>query len=129
MRRPLTLAAASLAFGVFAWFYRGPGWGFVRHTAGDVAAAVLLYALGWAVLNRGWRLHGALALGGATLVELVQLTGWVDQRSPAVLHAVFGSTFDWADLVAYAVGALVGIGCQRWGRAGVASASEATGRQ
>jgi hypothetical protein len=113
MRRPLLLALACLAFGFAVLFYRGPGWAFLRHTAGDAAAAALLYALVWLALRSTWRRHAVIAGLGALTVELVQLSGWVDRSSPLALHLIFGSTFDWADLGAYAVGLVIAVWWQR----------------
>ncbi len=126
----LRLATAALGLGAAVWWYRGPARPLVRGHLGDVAAALLVYALWWALRDAlASRARGALgedrSAAGAwgcaaatmavcSLVEAGQMV-WTGRGLAGEL--VVGSTFDLWDLVAYAVGALVAVGYERGGRA------------
>ena len=86
--------------------------GFVRHYAGDVLAVVLLYALARAAfsvppLNLPLKIFAfAAALELAQYFGAVQILG-IENK---ILKVMIGGTFDFADLLCYAVGCvLVGI--------------------
>jgi hypothetical protein len=114
-RRALAaLWLTALGSGVSVLFYRGPGWKLLRAHGGDVAVtAFLFFSLGlvtsWTERRRVW-LVGLLALG----VELLQLARLPVRRS-LVTELTIGSTFDWLDLLAYALGlALAVLAERRW---------------
>ncbi|MFN0248039.1 MAG: DUF2809 domain-containing protein [Kofleriaceae bacterium] len=105
------LGAGAIAFGGIVLLYRGPGQPFVRGHVGDVAATMLVFAivsLVWMRI-RAWRARAGADLGGRALVTMAIATAievaqvWFHATSTAG-HLVLGSTFDWIDLVAYAVG-------------------------
>ena len=86
--------------------------GFVRHYAGDVLAVILLYALARAIfseppLNLPLKIFAfAAALELAQYFGAVQILG-VENK---ILKIMIGGTFDFTDLLCYAVGCvLVGI--------------------
>ena len=79
--------------------------GFVRHYAGDVLAVILLYALARAAfsappLNLPLKIFAfAAALELAQYFGAVQILG-VENK---ILKVIIGGTFDFADLLCYAV--------------------------
>ena len=112
-RRYVMLGLAALAIGVFVVVYHGPGRPFLRGHVGDVAATMLVYALlGLArPSTRAW-LRGVLTFLIALAIECVQLV-W--HAKSAIGSFLIGSQFDWIDLIAYAVGAAIGIIVASWG--------------
>ena len=83
--------------------------GFVRHYAGDVLAVILLYALARAIfsvppLNLPLKIFAfAAALELAQYLGAVQILG-VENK---ILKVMIGGTFDFADLLCYAVGCIL----------------------
>ncbi|MCO3132700.1 DUF2809 domain-containing protein [Pseudomonas aeruginosa] len=105
-----SLALALLLFGLLvALATLGRHWGWVRGFGGDLlAVAWLYYLLNGALRAPAGRLATAAFAVGA-LLELGQYLAmqlhW--QFSSPVLRIVFGSTADWLDILAYALGALL----------------------
>jgi len=83
--------------------------GFVRHYAGDVLAVILLYALARAIfsappLNLPLKIFAfAAALELAQYFGAVQILG-IENK---ILKVMIGGTFDFADLLCYAVGCIL----------------------
>ena len=83
--------------------------GFVRHYAGDVLAVILLYALARAAfgvppLNLPLKIFAfAAALELAQYFGAVQILG-IENK---ILKVMIGGTFDFADLLCYAVGCVL----------------------
>ena len=83
--------------------------GFVRHYAGDVLAVILLYALARAIfseppLNLPLKIFAfAAALELAQYFGAVQILG-VENK---ILKIMIGGTFDFTDLLCYAVGCVL----------------------
>ena len=83
--------------------------GFVRHYAGDVLAVILLYALARAAfgappLNLPLKIFAfAAALELAQYFGAVQILG-IENK---ILKIMIGGTFDFADLLCYAVGCIL----------------------
>lgn len=83
--------------------------GFVRHNLGDVLAVILLYALARATfstppLNLPLKIFAfAAALELAQYLGAVQILG-VENK---ILKVMIGGTFDFADLLCYAVGCVL----------------------
>ena len=107
----LVLAGIALALGASAWLWGRwslPARTMVRGHLGDVAAAVLVYALLGLTgrTSRGRRLAftAAIALG----VELVQAR--VAPGGGLVRELTLGAHFDPWDLVAYGLGILAAVG-------------------
>lgn len=107
-RRTALACLLSFGAGVFVLFYRGPGFRIVRGHFGDAAITAFLFFLLGLVTRWSWRLRaglvGALALG----TELVQLARLPFQRS-TLTDLTIGSTFDFWDLLAYAIGLLLAV--------------------
>lgn len=103
-RRALAwLWLASLGAGLFVLVYRGPGRPLIRGHGGDVAiTAFLFFTL---ALLTPWRPRTRLALVGllAAATEAFQALGPALSGSTLVDLTV-GRTFDWLDLLAYALG-------------------------
>ena len=83
--------------------------GFVRHYAGDVLAVILLYALVRAIfsvppLNLPLKIFAfAATLELAQYLGVVQILG-IENK---ILKVMIGGTFDFADLLCYAVGCVL----------------------
>jgi hypothetical protein len=109
-RRPYLIAAAAIfAVEVLIAIFAS---GFIRHVVGDFLIAILLYCLimGASSLSRvkaaiatllfSFFAEAAQAFGLATALNL---------EATAIGRLVFGSTFDWADIAAYAAGVAVAV--------------------
>ncbi len=108
--RLIALAAATIALGLASRRYPIAG-----NYPGDALWATLVYFL-WAFLFplRPYRLHFLLAAGTAAAVEFSQLyhAPWIDSlRQTLFGRLVLGSGFDPLDLLAYAIGCLIGLIC------------------
>ena len=102
-RRFLWLGAVAIAIGVAVLAYRGPARALVRGHAGDIAAAMLVFAVLGALRPRVPAVVRALVtLAIASAIELGQ--AWWRAES-LVAELTIGNTCDPWDLVAYAIGA------------------------
>jgi len=91
---------------------------FLAKPGGDALWAVVVF-LGCGFLLPHWSSGrvGLLALGLAWAVEFSQLyhAPWIDGLRATWLGAhILGSTFNWPDLVSYAVGILLAALAERW---------------
>ncbi|OZI30614.1 hypothetical protein CAL29_21675 [Bordetella genomosp. 10] len=106
---PRALAAAVLLFVVLAVLATaGARWGWVRSFLGDTLAVIWVYYVFKTALRAPAPLLAGLAFGVGAAVELGQYIvarmGW---RIPnPVLRIVLGSTADWWDVAAYALGGI-----------------------
>lgn len=84
---------------------------FIRPYAGDFLATIFVYCLlGSFVRASVWRLVGvALTISyiieGLQYINLLGRLGWHSR----VAHIVFGSHFEWGDMLAYTLGAAVAL--------------------
>jgi hypothetical protein len=108
------IAIAALAIGTAVLLYRGPGQPFVRGHVGDVAAAMLVYALIGFASRASLAIRAGATLAIATLIEIGQSIWHVDSTAGDL---ILGATFDPWDLVAYAVGVAVAVGVETTARA------------
>ena len=112
------MALAALALGLACLAYAGPGRPIVRGHVGDVAAAMLVYAL---LGLTGWpqraRIAGTLAI--ALAVEVGQLV-WSPLGRSTIGALTLGSVFDPLDLAAYVIGLLIGLVWERTGKPDIA---------
>ena len=103
------LAAAGVLLAVEIYIAICVKGGFVRHYAGDVLAVILLYALARAIFsvppsNLPLKIFAfAAALELAQYLGAVQILG-VENK---ILKVMIGGTFDFADLLCYAVGCVL----------------------
>ena len=107
--RLVFLAAAGMILAVEIYIAICVKGGFVRHYAGDVLAVILLYALARAIFsvppsNLPLKIFAfAAALELAQYLGAVQILG-VENK---ILKVMIGGTFDFADLLCYAVGCIL----------------------
>jgi len=106
---PRALVAAIPLFIVLAVLATiGARWGWVRSFLGDTLAVIWVYYLFKAVLRAPVLPLASLAFGVGALVELGQYLvahmGWYIPNR--VVRVVLGSTADWWDVAAYALGGL-----------------------
>ena len=83
--------------------------GFVRHYAGNVLAVILLYALARAIFSKPPSNLPLKIFAFAAALELVQYFGAVQILGVEnkILKIMIGGTFDFADLLCYAVGCVL----------------------
>jgi len=106
---PRALAAAVLLFIVLVVIATvGAHWGWVRGFLGDTLAVIWVYYVFKTVLRAPVLLLASLAFGVGAVVEFGQyLTAHLGWRIPnPVVRVVLGSTADWWDVAAYALGGL-----------------------
>ena len=99
----LLVLVSEIAIAIFH-FHR-----FVRGFLGDVLAIPLLYFLlrTFSNLSKNKTLILALLIGGAVeILQGVDSVGLLDIQSP-VIRTILGNTFDWNDLIAYALGGIL----------------------
>lgn len=89
---------------------------FIRPLIGDVLVIILIYCF----IRSFWNVRVDEAIAGvfgfACVVELAQYFQIVDRfglRQNRIVATIIGTTFDWKDFVAYAVGAAIVWGCER----------------
>ena len=83
--------------------------GFVRHYAGDVLAVILLYALARAAFSEPPSNLPLKIFAFAAALELAQYFGAVQILGieNKILKVMIGGTFDFTDLLCYAVGCIL----------------------
>ncbi len=118
-RRFLWLGVAAIAIGLAVLAYRGPGRAVVRGHVGDVAAAMLVYALLGALWRARIVVRATTALAIATAIEIGQ--AFWHARS-LVGELTIGDTCDAWDILAYAIGVSVAV---LWERIAVARCADA----
>ena len=103
------LAAAVLILAVEIYIAICVNGGFVRHYAGDVLAVVLLYALVRAIFSAPPSNLPLKIFAFAAALELAQYLGAVQILGieNKILKIMIGGTFDFADLLCYAVGCIL----------------------
>lgn len=104
---PLSLAWAVVLFVVLVLLATlGARWGWWRSFFGDVLAVVWVYAVFKTVIGARVLPLALAALGVGLLVELGQFfaSTWHWHISSRALRIVLGSTADWWDVLAYAIG-------------------------
>lgn len=109
-RRFVWLGIAALALGAATILYRGPGREIVRGHVGDIAATILVYAMLGLAWRAQLRTRALVAFGIAFAIEVGQLV-WHATSTAGEL--VLGSTFDWWDVAAYAVGVVIAVCIER----------------
>ncbi len=87
---------------------------FIRPYACDFLATIFVYCLfSSSVRASAWRLVGA-ALAFSYLIEALQYINLLDRLDwhSRAARIVFGSHFEWGDMLAYTLGALVVVGLE-----------------
>ena len=98
---------AILAFEIFIAIYAKDG--FIRYYLGDVLAAAMLYAFGRAAFRLPPKI---LALAAFTLSLVIEITQYFKVLEILgvqnyALWIIFGGTFDWTDIICYAIGCVL----------------------
>lgn len=98
---------AILAFEIFIAIYAKDG--FIRYYLGDVLAAAMLYAFGRAAFRLPPKI---LALAVFTLSLVIEITQYFKVLEILgvqnyALWIIFGGTFDWTDIICYAIGCVL----------------------
>ena len=98
---------AILAFEIFIAIYAKDG--FIRYYLGDVLAAAMLYAFGRAAFRLPPKI---LALAVFTLSLIIEITQYFKVLEILgvqnyALWIIFGGTFDWTDIICYAIGCVL----------------------
>ena len=81
--------------------------GFIRYTFGDYLVVILLYAIFRGCTNLSVRASALVVLLIAYGIELLQLTSFLayyNLQDSFMAKLIFGSTFQFGDLIAYALG-------------------------
>ncbi|MUU79673.1 ribosomal maturation YjgA family protein [Winogradskyella endarachnes] len=81
--------------------------GFIRHTFGDYLVVILLYAIIRGCTNMSVWASSLVVLIIAFLIEFLQLTPFLtyfNLQDSYTAKLIFGSTFQYTDLVAYTLG-------------------------
>lgn len=90
----------------------------IRPYVGDILVVILVYFAVRVVIPTGCRLLPVYVFVFAVLVEALQYFHFAEALGVAdvpVIGTVLGSTFDWKDIVCYALGCL-GLGVYQWAR-------------
>jgi Protein of unknown function (DUF2809) len=89
---------------LIAVFFNDP---FIRPFIGDVLVVILIYCF----VRAFWKVRVDMAIASifvfSCIVEILQYFNLVDRlglRSNKLLSTILGTTFDWKDLLAYAIG-------------------------
>lgn len=98
---------AILAFEIFIAIYaRG---GFIRYYLGDVLVAAMLYAFGRAAFRLPPKILALAVFALSLVIETAQYFKVLEilgvQNS--TLRIIFGGTFDWTDIICYAIGCVL----------------------
>ncbi len=107
----IVLALFLLAVAFASKAYRGPCWHFANAYVGDVMVvgvfyfALSFFALSWSRINKA-----LVVLAYAVLVELFQASGVpASWHLPAPFVYVFGSVFNFSDILAYIIGLILAV--------------------
>lgn len=119
-RRARLLAVCTIVavIGAASKYYLGPGRSVVVGQGEDFFGTVFLILFLRVVFVRAamWKVAGAI-VAIVVAIEISQLFhgGWIDRaRGTWIGLRVLGSSFEWADLLAYALGAGVAVWIDRW---------------
>jgi glycopeptide antibiotics resistance protein len=85
----------------------------IRPLVGDVLVVILIYC----AIGTFWKIRKTVTIGSvfgfACIVEGLQYFQFVDRvgwRQYKLLAVIIGTTFDWKDIIAYALGAAIVLG-------------------
>jgi hypothetical protein len=84
--------------------------GFVRHYVGDVLVVILIYCFMRIFirgLTRTLPLYVFLFAGLVEIGQAYNVVGLLSLESGSALAIAIGSSFDWMDMICYAIGAIV----------------------
>ncbi|MBW4675600.1 MAG: DUF2809 domain-containing protein [Desmonostoc geniculatum HA4340-LM1] len=82
---------------------------FIRPFIGDVLVVILIYCF----VRAFWNIHSSIValsvFGFACTIEILQYFNFVNKlglQKYKILAVALGSTFDWKDIIAYAIGSI-----------------------
>jgi hypothetical protein len=108
----LTILLFLIEVGIAVFFTDG----LIRHFVGDVLVVILIYCF----IRTFWRIRPTrLALSVfafACVVETLQYFNFVDRaglRPYPLLVVIIGASFDWLDILAYAIGTAIVLGGEK----------------
>ncbi|WP_258032084.1 DUF2809 domain-containing protein [Campylobacter concisus] len=109
---------AILAFEIFIAIYAKDG--FIRYYLGDVLAAAMLYAFGRAAFRLPPKILALAVFTLSLVIEIAQYFKVLEILGVQnyALWIIFGGTFDWTDIICYAIGCVLAyasenfIGCE-----------------
>ncbi len=108
------LALACLLAGMGVVAYRGPASAWVRFYMVDVLGVACMY-FGLSGLWYGPVLARAgVPLAIAVAIEIAQWLQWTPKQAPWLIRFILGASFDWGDLLAYAIGLVGALAIERW---------------
>ena len=98
---------AILAFEIFIAIYAKDG--FIRYYLGDVLAAAMLYAFGRAAFRLPPKILALAAFTLSLVIEIAQYFKVLEILGVQnyALWIIFGGTFDWTDIICYAIGCVL----------------------
>lgn len=98
---------AILAFEIFIAIYAKDG--FTRYYLGDVLAAAMLYAFGRAAFRLPPKILALAVFTLSLVIEIVQYFKVLEILGVQnyALWIIFGGTFDWTDIICYAIGCVL----------------------
>ena len=98
---------AILAFEIFIAIYAKDG--FIRYYLGDVLAAAMLYAFGRAAFRLPPKILALAVFILSLVIEIVQYFKVLEILGVQnyALWIIFGGTFDWTDIICYAIGCVL----------------------
>ena len=98
---------AILAFEIFIAIYAKDG--FIRYYLGDVLAAAMLYAFGRAAFRLPPKILALAVFTLSLVIEIAQYFKVLEILGVQnyALWIIFGGTFDWTDIICYAIGCVL----------------------
>ena len=98
---------AILAFEIFIAIYAKDG--FIRYYLGDVLAAAMLYAFGRAAFRLPPKILALAVFTISLVIEIAQYFKVLEILGVQnyALWIIFGGTFDWTDIICYAIGCVL----------------------
>ena len=98
------MGIAILAFEIFIAIYAKDG--FIRYYLGDVLAAAMLYAFGRAAFRLPPKILALAVFTLSLVIEIAQYFKVLEILGVQnyALWIIFGGTFDWTDIICYAIG-------------------------
>ena len=101
------MGIAILAFEIFIAIYAKDG--FIRYYLGDVLAAAMLYAFGRAAFRLPPKILALAVFTLSLVIEIAQYFKVLEILGVQnyALWIIFGGTFDWTDIICYAIGCVL----------------------
>ncbi|HEY9811707.1 MAG TPA: DUF2809 domain-containing protein [Halomicronema sp.] len=102
-------ALFSALAGLSILIYRGPGWVWLRYYGGDIVAVAFLYFTLSLFYTGSPPIRFSIIATIALFIELAQLFHLTPPNGSLLSTLVFGSNFDYFDLLAYILGLFLAV--------------------